>query len=197
MIFSKTATKEDLGILRVQELMDRYAAIPKLTDDWSGALYKFWDYAMILQLPNIDNSTLLNLYYKNDDPVFKAICEDNNINYTAINIENVFDLLIRTNKYKLVCCLGSLEHSEQPLRKYIDKIYRHVSIDGYLAITTDEQSMTKYKSKVIDVSDLLDTSLILEQLGFEFVSSHKNLLANYDDKARNVPHSLIMKRVGQ
>ncbi|NJO30618.1 MAG: hypothetical protein HC874_26060 [Richelia sp. SL_2_1] len=57
--------------------------------------------------------------------------------------------------------------------------------------------MTKYKSRVIDVSDLLDTSLILEQLGFDFVSSHKSLLANYDDKARNVPHSLIMKRVGQ
>lgn len=197
MIFSKTATREDLKTLKIQDLIDRYATIPKLSDNWDGALYKFWDYAMVLSLPDIKNTRLLNLYHKTDDPVFRAICNDNNIEYISVNIENVFDLLIRTNKYKTVCCIGSLDHSEFTLRKYINKLYRHVSLDGYLAITTDEQSLSKHKTKTISVNDLLDMSLILEQFGFEFVSNHKSLLVNYDDNAKNVPHSLIMKRVGQ
>ena len=180
--------------------MDKYVSDPKDYLNWSGALYRFWDYALIFEiLKDKYNINLANITYNNNDAVFQNLCNNKRINYSNFDIENIFKLPVRSNKYDVVCLLGSLDHVKQNVYDYIQKVCRHVSIGGYIILTTDDQSISKYKTNTVSVDTLLDMSLILEGYGFEFVSSEKDTMVayNYNPDTKNYPHSLVMKRVGK
>lgn len=196
MIFSRTARKEDIELLEIQDLINTYASLEKNAEEYSFGLYKFWDYALVLRLLSNRPKKLLNIVTKGDDVTFNIICNHTNIKYEYTDIESLLSLPIRTHKYDIVTCLGSLEHSIKNVRVYLDKLYRHINLNGYIVITTDEQNISKYKTKNISISDLLDFSLFFEHVGFEFVSDDNNLLVEYDEQIKNVPHSLVMKRIG-
>lgn len=197
MIYSKTASKND-G-LNVESFLNNYLSIPKQSGSYDTSPYKFWDYALLLKIANdvvrYKYISILNLIQIVPDVVLANICIDkNNIDLTQIAIQEILNTSVRDHKYDIVSVLGVLEHTKNNL-PLLEKISKHVKINGCLVITTDEITRDKAKNNIITIDDLLEISVLLEAWGYEFVSDEEQLV-DYDYKAKTV-HSLVMKRIGK
>ena len=197
MIYSRTARKDDpIGL---EDLLAKYMGMAKDEGDYEISPYKFWDYALALKiiesvLPYKYNN-VLNLTSSGPDVVFQNIIKNQGTtNFTQINLKEVKDLPIRNNKFDLISILGVLEHNTNVM-PFIEKISKHVKLDGILLITTDELTSDKYKNNIINIEELLEISVVLEELGYDFVSDEEQVV-EYNYNAKTV-HSLVMKRIGK
>ena len=197
MIYSRTARKDDLDLLNLPELLNEYVSIPKKDGDYNSSPYKFWDYAIVLRILSNElnnKGSVLNVS-RTEDVVFNNICNNKGIKYSDITIDVIYNIPVRDNKFDVVCCLGSIEHYKKNWLGLIEKLNKHVKIGGYLVITTDEDTQNSKKRRIITIENLLEISLLLENMGYDFVSNSDHLIDYiYDTRT---PSSLVMKRIGK
>lgn len=197
MIYSRTAKQSDIESLELISFLKYYMGIPKKEGDYKNSQYKFWDYTLLVflienHIPSVKK--ILNISI-NGDIVLDNILSANKIEYTTCNPDNILKLSVRDNKFDIICILGVLEHTNIDLIKLLTKISKHINIGGYIIITTDEDSEYHNRYRAISVDDLLNMSLILEKLGYDFVSDSIYDFVDYDNNSKL--HSLVMQRVGK
>lgn len=205
MIYSRTARHSDIEDIGLDNLLKTYMGMIKKEGDYDSSPYKFWDYCLLIKLINefyTDMVSVLNLTKGEvSDIVLENIFDnlalkDNKIiMLDQIGINDIIGTPVRNNKYDIVCCLGSLEHTLADYTKFIEKISKHVRMSGFIFITVDELSLDSHKFKILKIKDLLETSILLETLGYDFVSDEDDII-DYIDGSRAVS-SLVMQRVGR
>lgn len=191
MIFSRTASKRDIVELNMQNniiefLQDNQEPI------YTATLSKFWEYSLLLkliQLHKLHKKSILNVYDVTEDITLSLISSHKKFGLTQIAVDDLMKRQIKHNKYDILCLFGVLE-SVNDVYKTIDKVSKHVNLNGYLLITTTDQSMLP---REITYEDLMNFSVYLELAGYDLCSDEFNLMM-YSDESKI--HSLVMSRIG-
>lgn len=194
MIFSRTASKQDLYDLNLYDIILQYLELPKVKEDYSSTLHKFWDYTLLLKLIeyyNIKSLNILNIVLDTEDRSLQIIADYKKLNLTQISMNDFSNMKIRYHRYNIICCFGIMEFIEKEMQ-FIDKINSHLSMNGYLIITTDANY--SYKPRTVTTDDLINISFLLEKMGYDFCSDELDVV-NYNDKSNL--HSLVMQRLGR
>lgn len=206
MIYSRTARISDLEYIGLDEFLKNYMGMAKKDGDYNLSPYKFWDYCLLIKLINeffgnrVEVLNLTNFIVPDIvlDNIFSnlAVRDNKILSLTQVYVNDVIKLPVRNNKYDIITCLGSLEHAiGASYSQYIEKISKHVKMNGFIFITIDELSIDTHKLHILKVSDLLETSMLLENLGYDFASDEDNIV-DYIEAGRAVS-SLVMRRIGR
>lgn len=187
-IYSRTATLEDFETLQVTKNIMRYAETKKNFTRESQPRYKFWDYSLAIELARQEKvKTILDIGSTNDI-TYEVLCNWHQINLKQITLTDFRALKIRNNQYRIITLLAQLEYLNN-IKLLLDKVLKHISYNGFLVITTDEEMMDKHKKTIIDSEYLLHLSLEVEEKGFELYPYE----AEYNDRSRLM--SLVLKRI--
>lgn len=191
MILSRTASSKDLDYLNVQNNIISFLQHPSSIEDYGVSIYKFWEYSLVSELiKNYDVApcNLLNVYRNKKDNPLESIINNPKVNITQIGLRQFFGIPIKNHKYDIVSAFGIFDNVSNEY-KLLDKVRKHVAIDGYLILTTNNT-----KPYRISQDDLISFSFFLEESGYDFCSDEDELV---DYKESSGLHSLVMKRVGQ
>lgn len=193
---SRTARISDDIHFGVSEIIEKYAASPKDFNSKSNPRYKFWDYALACRIIEENKiSSVLDIGLT-QDTVFKTILGWYDIELKEVDYLSLDKLPVRENKYPLVTCFGIMEHVELK-RAFLQKLLKHVEINGFLLVTTDNESANKNKKRLITFQDLLDFSYSAEKIGYELYDLDKDLVVDYIINNKNELNSLVLRRVGR
>ena len=194
MIFSRTASTDDLEELDLKQNIIVYLEIPKKVENYSSALYKFWDYSLLLKLIkyySLNESNILNITNKNRDVTLDIISDYYSLNINQMSFGQFSKLPIKKNRFDIICSFGILEHIKNP-SVFVEKLSKHPNKGGFIIITTEE-NISSTKKRTITSEDLLSYSILLEQMGYDLCSDEFDLL-KYTENSNL--HSLVMKRIG-
>lgn len=193
MIFSRTASSTDIKELNIQENIIDYLQHASMNCISDTTLSKFWEYSILLKLIDfyaLQKSTILNIYH-NYDNALDIITNNKKLRLTQQSMVQFLNSNIKSNRYDIICCLGSLEYAVSDY-VLLNKIQKHVAVGGYIVLTTNSESSLLSK-RTITADNLMDYSLVLENLGYDLCSDEFNTI-DYNNNS-NI-HSLIMKRNG-
>ncbi len=189
MIFSRTASRKDINDFSISDVLMSFLQDPSSVDYYDTSVKKFWEYSLLLKLINhygIHRPNILVVYDRKKDDVLSFISDNHNLNLIQIDYLQFLKMKIRPNKYNIVCSFGTIDNIEN-YYGFIDKLQKHVILDGYLILTNDKNS------NVLSVDDFITISYVLENLGYDFCSEQEDLV-DYNDNG--YLHSLVMKRIG-
>lgn len=193
MIFSRTASSTDIKELNIQENIIDYLQHASMNCISDTTLSKFWEYSILLKLIDfyaLQKSTILNIYH-NYDNALDIIMNNKKLRLAQQSMVQFLNSNIKSNRYDIICCLGSLEYAVSDY-VLLNKIQKHVAVGGYIVLTTNSESSLLSK-RTITADNLMDYSLVLENLGYDLCSDEFNTI-DYNNNS-NI-HSLIMKRNG-
>jgi hypothetical protein len=195
MIFSRSSKTEDVQELELNELILKYASLPKDFETMT-ARYKFWDYAIVFNALTAAGISELFDIGSGTDVSLATLCKAYNIQLTEMDKNSFMKAKINSNKYMAVSCLGELDYVINRMDLF-NKLLRHVKVGGLLIITsTDEYTPKSYHYPLMP-EDLLRLSVVAESQGYTLYGTDLKNLTDYKEiSAPAAIHSLVLQRLG-